>query len=151
MGTHPIFESDFDCQQKFGLKKLSRHGSRSYQDCQEGLSPYHREVLHDVALGLPHQQACYRGDRYHPNQASPQSNRRFHHSLDEAHPCRPSPRYLHQIQEEERERRDNYVPEVSALEDEQLLAVDPNVSAMIKSMDFENKDALMEALKSDSA
>ena len=49
------------------------------------------------------------------------------------------------------ERRDNYVPEVSALEDEQLLAVDPNVSAMIKSMDFENKDALMEALKSDSA
>merc|ERR1739838_633080 len=41
------------------------------------------------------------------------------------------------LQEEKRERRDNYVPEVSALEDEQLLAVDPNVSAMIKSMDFE--------------
>ena len=49
------------------------------------------------------------------------------------------------------ERRDNYVPEVSALEDEQLLAVDPNVTAMIKSMDFENKDGLLEALKSDSA
>jgi len=55
------------------------------------------------------------------------------------------------LQEEERERRDNYVPEVSALEDEQLLAVDPNVTAMIKSMDFENKDGLLEALKSDSA
>merc|ERR1711970_249120 len=53
--------------------------------------------------------------------------------------------------EEERERRDNYVPEVSALEDEQLLAVDPNVTAMIKSMDFENKDGLLEALKSDAA
>merc|ERR1739838_1229315 len=55
------------------------------------------------------------------------------------------------LQEEERERRDNYVQEVSALEDEQLLAVDPNVSAMIKSMDFENKEALVESLKSDSA
>lgn len=43
------------------------------------------------------------------------------------------------------------MPEVSALEDEQLLAVDPNVTAMIKSMDFENKDGLLEALKSDSA
>merc|ERR1712008_191205 len=55
------------------------------------------------------------------------------------------------LQEEERERRDNYVPEVSALEDEQLLAVDPNVTAMIKSMDFENKDGLLETLKSDAA
>ena len=43
------------------------------------------------------------------------------------------------------------MPEVSALEDEQLLAVDPNVTAMIKSMDFENKDSLLEALKSDAA
>ena len=49
------------------------------------------------------------------------------------------------------ERRDNYVPEVSALEDEQLLAVDPQVTAMIKSMDFENKDGLLEALKSESS
>jgi len=55
------------------------------------------------------------------------------------------------LQEEERERRDNYVPEVSALEDEQLLAVDPQVTAMIKSMDFENKDGLLEALKSESS
>merc|ERR1712106_523164 len=55
------------------------------------------------------------------------------------------------LQEEECERRDNYVPEVSALEDEQLLAVDPNLTAMIKSMDFENKDGLLETLKSDAA
>jgi len=51
------------------------------------------------------------------------------------------------LQEEERERRDNYVPEVSALENDDLLAVDPNVQAMIKAMDFDNKEGLLETLK----
>jgi small subunit ribosomal protein S17e len=51
------------------------------------------------------------------------------------------------LQEEERERRDNYVPEISALEDETLLNVDANVQAMIKSMDFDNKDTLIDNLK----
>jgi len=46
-----------------------------------------------------------------------------------------------------RERRDNYVPEISALEDETLLNVDANVQAMIKSMDFDNKDTLLDNLK----
>ena len=46
-----------------------------------------------------------------------------------------------------RERRDNYVPEISALEDETLLNVDANVQAMIKSMDFDNKDTLIDNLK----
>merc|ERR1712228_525903 len=51
------------------------------------------------------------------------------------------------LQEEERERRDNYVPEVSALEDETLLDVDPVAQAMVKGLDFDNKDALLESLK----
>ena len=46
-----------------------------------------------------------------------------------------------------RERRDNYVPEISALENDDLLAVDPNVQAMIKAMDFDNKEGLLETLK----
>merc|ERR1712131_235098 len=49
--------------------------------------------------------------------------------------------------QEERERRDNYVPEISALENDDLLAVDPNVQAMIKAMDFDNKEGLLETLK----
>jgi small subunit ribosomal protein S17e len=51
------------------------------------------------------------------------------------------------LQEEERERRDNYVPEISALENDDLLAVDPNVQAMIKALDFDNKEGLLETLK----
>merc|ERR1712177_64809 len=51
------------------------------------------------------------------------------------------------LQEEERDRRDNYVPEISALENDDLLAVDPNVQAMIKAMDFDNKEGLLETLK----
>eukprot|EP00126_Sphaerothecum_destruens_P015392 Sdes_comp9388_c0_seq1m848 len=45
------------------------------------------------------------------------------------------------LQEEERERRDNYVPEVSALEAE-LIETDADTKAMLKEMDFANLPGL---------
>merc|ERR1711979_56588 len=51
------------------------------------------------------------------------------------------------LREEERERRDNYVPDQSALEEATLLEVDPVSKAMVQALDFENKEALIDSLK----
>jgi small subunit ribosomal protein S17e len=40
------------------------------------------------------------------------------------------------LQEEERERRDNYVPEVSALEPQNMIAIDQDTKDMLNAFDF---------------
>lgn len=51
------------------------------------------------------------------------------------------------LQEEERERRDNYVPEVSALEPETMIMIDQDTKDMLSAFDFKslNNVGLQEA------
>ncbi|UJR31900.1 hypothetical protein I4U23_019374 [Adineta vaga] len=42
------------------------------------------------------------------------------------------------LQEEERERRDNYVPEVSALEPSTMIAIDQDTKDMLNAFDFKS-------------
>lgn len=52
------------------------------KDGEEGRSGHHREVLHPPGQWLPHQQACVRGDRHHPQQEAPQQDRRVRDWLE---------------------------------------------------------------------
>ncbi|CAF4513823.1 unnamed protein product, partial [Rotaria magnacalcarata] len=42
------------------------------------------------------------------------------------------------LQEEERERRDNYVPETSALEPQGMIAIDQDTKDMLNAFDFKS-------------
>ncbi len=57
------------------------------------------------------------------------------HPLNHPHNSTPYSNISIKLQQEERERRDNYVPEVSAL-DLDVITVDPDTKQMLSDMDF---------------
>merc|ERR1712000_382405 len=96
-----------------------KNGSRPYQDCEEVRQGHH----------------CF--------QASPQQDCRLHHPFDEAHSTWSRPWYLLQAPREERERKDQYVLEISALDFSQnenggQLEVDSETKDLLKSLGFDS-------------
>merc|ERR1712113_837386 len=148
MGTHPIFESDFDCLTETRIKKtfpaMGRVRTKTVKKASRRIiekyymmltSDFHtnKRVIEEIAI-IPTKRLR--------NQIAG-----FITHLMKRIRAGPVRGISIKLQEEERERRDNYVPEISALEDDDLLAVDPNVQAIIKAMDFDNKEGLLETLK----
>merc|ERR1712080_413788 len=149
MGTHPIFESDFDCLTDFGhlktplnimgrvrtktVKKASRRIIEKYYMMLTLDFHTNKRVIEEIAI-IPTKRLR--------NQIGG-----FITHLMKRIRAGPVRGISIKLQEEERERRDNYVPEISAIENEELLEVDAATQSMIKALEVNGKESLLDSLK----
>merc|ERR1712099_80469 len=148
MGTHPIFESDFDCLTETRIKKtfpaMGRVRTKTVKKASRRIIEKYYMML---TLDFHTNKRVIEEIAIIPTKRLRNQIAGFITHLMKRIRAGPVRGISIKLQEEERERRDNYVPEISALEDETLLNVDANVQAMIKAMDFDNKDTLLDNLK----
>merc|ERR1711992_100027 len=148
MGTHPIFESDFDCLTETRIKKtfpaMGRVRSKTVKKASRRIIEKYYMML---TLDFHTNKRVIEEIAIIPTKRLRNQIAGFITHLMKRIRAGPVRGISIKLQEEERERRDNYVPEISALENDDLLAVDPNVQAMIKALDFDNKEGLLETLK----
>merc|ERR1712113_8510 len=148
MGTHPIFESDFDCLTETRIKKtfpaMGRVRTKTVKKASRRIIEKYYMML---TLDFHTNKRVIEEIAIIPTKRLRNQIAGFITHLMKRIRAGPVRGISIKLQEEERERRDNYVPEISALENDDLLAVDPNVQAMIKALDFENKETLLDNLK----
>merc|ERR1712168_1711347 len=66
MGTHPIFESDFDCQQKMMLARLARSNCKNFLAAAAPMSQQQRQLssgLSQSRLLTPAHKSCFQIDQ----------------------------------------------------------------------------------------
>merc|ERR1711879_813289 len=118
-----------------GLFFLSHYGSCKNQDNQESFKTHHREILSSFDFGLPNQQKTYRRGRCYPIQKDEKQDRWIRYTSHETYEKGPVRGISFKLQEEERERKDKYVPEVSAV-DTTAISVSTSAKAMLDAIGF---------------
>merc|ERR1712108_90960 len=118
-----------------GLFFLSHYGSCKNQDNQESFKTHHREILSSFDFGLPNQQKTTEEVAVIPSKKMRNKIAGYVTHLMKRIEKGPVRGISFKLQEEERERKDNYVPEVSAV-DTTAISVSTSAKAMLDAIGF---------------
>merc|ERR1711911_483163 len=114
------------------LHIIQQNGSSSYKDRKESCQAHHREILHSIDFGFPCEQTYLEEIAIIPSKPLRNKIAGFVTHLMKRLQHK-TVRISIKLQEEERERRDNYVPETSVL-DIDTIEIDVETKDMLKML-----------------
>merc|ERR1711988_1468184 len=120
-------------------KNTNQHGTSTNQDRQKGFPTNHREILHQTRFGLLHQRSNVDEVAIVPTRHLKNQIAGFITHTMKRIQNGPVRGISIKLQEEERERRDNYIPEQSALCEP--LELDDTTQEMLKAIDLKIDEA----------
>merc|ERR1712179_653398 len=131
-------------------RAISQDGSCQNKDRQKGRSCHYREILHSLTGDFHTNKRICEEIAIIPSKKLRNKVAGFVTHLMGRIQKGPVRGISIKLQEEERERRDNYVPETSAIEQD-IIEVDPDTKEMLKMLELANIPGLQEKQPIESA